>query len=155
MISFLSKIYFGLGSVNRLLATTNENGDVIIGEDQMPKISSEKTTKVGRILDVIRKMLNEIMLPFLITVAAAGTIYAIWLGVQYSKSEGDARGEAKKRIINFLIGFISIIVLLVLLELFVKYGEGLVDWVDTALGRGNNNPASNAKETATKSFISL
>lgn len=136
MLSFLSKIYFGLGNMSRFLGITNENNDQIMGDvKDMPSISSERTTKVGRILDVIRKMLNEIMLPFLITVAAAGTIYGIWLGVQYSKSEGDARGEAKKRIINFLIGFISIIVLLVLLELFVKYGEGVVDWVDTALGR--------------------
>ena len=136
MLSFLSKIYFGLGNISRFLGITNENNDQIMGDvKDMPSISSERTTKVGRILDVIRKMLNEIMLPFLITVAAAGTIYGIWLGVQYSKSEGDARGEAKKRIINFLIGFISIIVLLVLLELFVKYGEGVVDWVDTALGR--------------------
>ena len=136
MLSFLSKIYFGLGNMSRFLGITNENNDQIMGDvKDMPSISSERTTKVGRILDVIRKMLNEIMLPFLITVAAAGTIYGIWLGVQYSKSEGDARGEAKKRIINFLIGFISIIVLLVLLELFVRYGEGVVDWVDTALGR--------------------
>lgn len=125
--------------MSRFLGITNENNDQIMGEvKDMPSISSERTTKVGRILDVIRKMLNEIMLPFLITVAAAGTIYGIWLGVQYSKSEGDARGEAKKRIINFLIGFISIIVLLVLLELFVKYGEGVVDWVDTALGRNKS-----------------
>lgn len=139
MLSFLSKIYFGLGNMSRFLGITNENNDQIMGEvKDMPSISSERTTKVGRILDVIRKMLNEIMLPFLITVAAAGTIYGIWLGVQYSKSEGDARGEAKKRIINFLIGFISIIVLLVLLELFVKYGEGVVDWVDTALGRNKS-----------------
>ena len=139
MLSFLSKIYFGLGNMSRFLGITNENNDQIMGEvKDMPSIGSERTTKVGRILDVIRKMLNEIMLPFLITVAAAGTIYGIWLGVQYSKSEGDARGEAKKRIINFLIGFISIIVLLVLLELFVKYGEGVVDWVDTALGRNKS-----------------
>lgn len=139
MLSFLSKIYFGLGNMSRFLGITNENNDQIMGDvKDMPSISSERTTKVGRILDVIRKMLNEIMLPFLITVAAAGTIYGIWLGVQYSKSEGDARGEAKKRIINFLIGFISIIVLLVLLELFVKYGEGVVDWVDTALGRNKS-----------------
>jgi len=122
MINFLSKICWGLGSAGQFLGAETE----------------VRTTRIARILDTIRDMLNEMLLPFLIAIGAAGTIYAIWLGVNYSKSEGDARTEAKKRIVNFLIGFICIMVLLVLLELFVKYGEGMVDWLDTALGRSTS-----------------
>ena len=59
MLSFLSKIYFGLGNMSRFLGITNENNDQIMGDvKDMPSISSERTTKVGRILDVIRKILN-------------------------------------------------------------------------------------------------
>ena len=134
MINFLSKIYWGLGSAGQFLGETNT------------KETPDRTTRLARILDTIRNMLNELLLPFLIAIGAAGTIYAIWLGVNYSKSEGDARTEAKKRIVNFLIGFICVMVLLVLLELFVKYGGGIVDWLDTVIGKSGNDTKQNPNQ---------
>lgn len=113
MINFLSSIYWALADSG----TPNIDGTT-------PK------SKVAKVLNEIRELMDDMVLPFLYVVGAAGMIYGIWLGVSYSKSEGDARGEAKKRIINFLIGFVCIIVLLVLLALFVKHGEGVVDWLD-------------------------
>lgn len=113
MINFLSSIYWALA------ASGTPNTD-----DPTPK------SKVAKVLNEIRELMDDMVLPFLYVVGAAGMIYGIWLGVSYSKSEGDARGEAKKRIINFLIGFVCIIVLLVLLALFVKHGKGVVDWLD-------------------------
>ena len=91
---------------------------------------AQRTTKVSRILGSFADLLDELLLPFLIGVGIIGMIYGIWLGVQYARSEGDARGEAKKRIINFLIGLVSIFVLLLLLRIYAYNAESIIDWID-------------------------
>ena len=55
--------------------------------------------------------------PVLMTLLmAAGTIYSIVLGVQYSKAEdGKERDVAKKKMVNAIVGFLVIIVLVILL----------------------------------------
>ena len=90
----------------------------------------DRTTKVGRILGTFADMLDEMLLPFLLGIGIIGMIYGIWLGVQYARSEGDARGEAKKRIINFLIGLVSIFVLLLLLRIYAYNADSIIDWVE-------------------------
>ena len=47
-------------------------------------------------------------------------------GVNFARAESsDKREEAKKRIINFVIGFVVTIVLLILLLLFVKFAPSI------------------------------
>ena len=76
------------------------------------------TQVVKPIIDIM----DKVLVPLLIVVATAGTIYAIILGVNFAKAESsDKREEAKKRIINFVIGFVITIVLLILLKLFTNY----------------------------------
>lgn len=134
MVSFLSKIYFFLAD-----GGTISGGDGLTDATTPAEgVSEAASTKVGRILQTFQSMLKEMLIPFIIVVGAASAIYAIWLGVSYSKAEGDARAEAKKRIINFLIGFVCVVVLLILLGLFTVYGEGIVDWVNKALSDGTN-----------------
>ena len=87
-------------------------------------------TKVGRILGTFRDLLDELLLPFLIGIGIIGMIYGIWLGIQYARTEGDARGEAKKRIINFLIGLVSILVLLLLLRIYAYNADSIIDWIE-------------------------
>jgi len=81
----------------------------------------------------------EMLLPYvLIVVATAGTIYAVVLGVKMAKAEdASAREEAKKRIINFVIALAVTILLIVLLNLFVKY---LPDWLGITLPGGDVPP---------------
>ena len=64
--------------------------------------------------------INTVIWPILIVVAAAGTIYAIVLGVQMARADStEKREEAKKRVIGVLIGMAIIIGLILLLKLFV------------------------------------
>ena len=102
----------------------------------------DKSTKVGRILSTFADLLDELLLPFLIGIGIIGMIYGIWLGVQYARSEGDARGEAKKRIINFLIGLVSIFVLLLLLRIYAYNADSIISWIEGTGIFVNGVPAS-------------
>lgn len=85
---------------------------------------------VGEIVNFL-----ETLLPYvLIVVATAGTIYAVVLGVKMARAEdAGAREEAKKRIINFIIALAVTILLIILLQVFVKY---LPDWLGITLPEG-------------------
>ena len=67
---------------------------------------------LGPILDFI----ETAMIPIIIVLLAVGAIYAIILGVNMARAEsGEKRDEAKKRIMNFLIGIAVVVVLLVII----------------------------------------
>lgn len=62
-----------------------------------------------------------ILWPLLIVVAAAGSIYAVILGVNMARADStEKREEGKKRLINVLIGMAVIIGLILFMELFVS-----------------------------------
>ncbi len=76
---------------------------------------------VGSILDA----LDTILWPILALVAAAGIIYAIYLGVELAKAESsDKQDEAKKRIINALIAIAVIAALILLMKLVISLLPG-------------------------------
>ncbi len=78
------------------------------------------TNVVKPILD----LLDSLLVPILIILGTAGSIYVIILGVQYSKAEtSDKREEAKKRMINAVIGIVVMLVLLILLYLFTSNAD--------------------------------
>ena len=82
------------------------------------------------IIDPIATALNKILGPLLILLGSAGAIYAIVLGVNLSRAESsDKREEAKKRLINFVIGIGAAIILLVLLKLVVQEIDTILAWV--------------------------
>lgn len=71
---------------------------------------------VKNIVDVI----DMVLWPLLIVVAAAGTIYAVVLGVNMARADStEKREEAKKRVINVLVGMAIIVGLVLLLKLFM------------------------------------
>lgn len=75
-------------------------------------------------------ILDSMLLPILILLGTAGSIYAIVLGVNYSKAESaDKREEAKKRMINAIIGIVVTLLLLILLKLFTANAQTIVDWI--------------------------
>lgn len=143
MIGFLSNIYWSIANViSAIDPNMNQTvKSVSSGSSGAGAVANTDGTgvvsKAAKVLNEIRALLDDMIMPFLYVVGAAGMIYGIWLGVSYARSEGDGRAEAKKRIINFLIGFVCIIVLLVLLALFVKYGDGIVSWLDNFIVRDN------------------
>ena len=84
------------------------------------------STWYQKIVKPIVDLMDTIIVPLLIVIGTAGTIYAIILGVNFARAESsDKREEAKKRIINFVIGFVVTLVLLILLLLFVKFAPSI------------------------------
>ena len=63
-------------------------------------------------------------------VISAGTIYAVVLGVNFARAEtSDKREEAKKRLINAIIGIVIIFVLLLLLQILVANMDSILNAV--------------------------
>ena len=68
----------------------------------------------------IKEVIDMVLWPLLIIVAAAGTIYAVVLGVNMARADStEKREEAKKRVINVLVGMAIIVALILLLKLFM------------------------------------
>ena len=90
----------------------------------------KEATWYTNIVQPIANALNIALGPILILLGSAGAIYAIVLGVNLSRAESaDKREEAKKRLINFVIGIVAAIILLVLLKLLVKNIDSILTWI--------------------------
>lgn len=90
------------------------------------------------IVKPIADAMNMILGPILILLGSAGAIYAIVLGVNLSRAESsDKREEAKKRLINFVIGIVAAVILLVLLKLLVKNIDRILSWITPEVKTGS------------------
>ena len=64
----------------------------------------------------ILQLIDSALIPLIIVILAAGTIYAVILGVNMARADStEKREEAKKRLINAIVGFGIIIVLLAII----------------------------------------
>ena len=102
--------------------------------------SSQEQTKIGRILDVFAQLLEEFLLPFIVAIGVLGAVYGLYLGINYSRAEGDAKKEAQKRIINFIIGLVAVIVLIILLEVYSANAAEFIDWIENTVLGGSLQP---------------
>ena len=85
-----------------------------------------------RVFKPVVDILDAMLVPILILVGTAGSIYAIVLGVNFSKAESaDKREEAKKRMINAIIGLVVTILLLILLKLFTANAQAIANWINS------------------------
>ena len=92
-------------------------------QDSVPNVNDGQWGWVGEIVNAI----NTLLYPILILVGTAGVIYAIYLGVNLARAESaDKQQEAKKRLINAIIGLACIIALVLLMKLFLTY---LPQWI--------------------------
>jgi len=100
------------------------SGDV--GKDNLTVDGNDGLTAI---FEKIYGVVNSLIVPIITLVATVGIVYAIVLGVNYAKAEtSDAKEEAKKRIINVVVGMVLMIVLILLLWLFIKYAPDLFGW---------------------------
>lgn len=105
----------------------------VFGEDAKDNVTKESgvSTIYNKVFAPIIKILDAMLWPILILVGTAGSIYAIILGVNFSKAESaDKREEAKKRMINAIIGLVVTMILLILLKLFTANAETIADWIN-------------------------
>lgn len=64
----------------------------------------------------ILSLIDSALVPILIVLLSVATIYSVVLGVNMARADsGEKREEAKKRLINFLIGAVIIIVLIAII----------------------------------------
>lgn len=71
-------------------------------------------------LDPVVSALIEILWPILIIVGAAGMIYGVVLGVNMARADStEKREEAKKRLINVIVGLAIIIALILFFQFFL------------------------------------
>ena len=79
-------------------------------------LEPEETTQGDDVVSPLYKALNIIMPVALGIILLAGTIYAVAIGVQYSRAENaDERNKAKKKLVNGIIGFGIVLVLTAIL----------------------------------------
>lgn len=107
------------------------------GSSSLVDPTDKKTGGWGWVGDVV-SAINTILYPILILVGTAGVIYAIYLGVNLARADSaDKQQEAKKRMINAIIGLVSIIALILLLKLFLTY---LPQWIpELQVGTGTKS----------------
>ena len=106
------------GLVN--LANVIMRSSLILADKQRPNLDDEQKAKFGWIFQITDAM-DMILWPLLIIVASAGSIYAVVLGVNMARADStEKREEAKKRLVNVLIGIGIIIGLILFLKLAVS-----------------------------------
>ena len=77
--------------------------------------------------------INWIMIPIMVLVGTAGLIYAVVLGVNLARADGAEKiKEAKQRLVNAIVGLVSIIVLCLLLWLFVQNVPTIFGFIETS-----------------------
>lgn len=101
------------------------------------------TTRPDWVYSIIRPIINvldSLLIPVIILLGVAGSIYAIVLGVQYAKAESaDKREEAKKRLINAVIGVVIMLVALIAMKIFTNNAESIFGWINDSADPNKNN----------------
>ncbi len=77
-------------------------------------------TQWAWVVDIV-SAIDTLLYPLLIVVGAAGTIYAVVIGVNMARADStEKREEAKKRLINVIVGLAIIIALILFFKLFIS-----------------------------------
>ena len=89
----------------------------------------------------VTEAIDMLLYPILALVATAGIIYAVVLGVNLAKAEStEKREEAKKRMINAIIGFVSIIALVLLMKLVIYFLPDILGLAPETYDSGPSGP---------------
>ena len=92
----------------------------------------------------VTSAIESVLWPILIIVGAAGMIYAVVLGVNIARADStDKREEAKKRLINTIIGLAVIIALILFFKLLIME-NGILEQILPDFA--NNRPVNPSKQ---------
>ena len=92
-------------------------GKLLSWQDDLSNLDGGKWKWVVDIVNAI----DTLLYPLLIVVGAAGTIYAVVIGVNMARADStEKREEAKKRLINVIVGIVIIIALILFFKLFIS-----------------------------------
>lgn len=80
-----------------------------------PQVADEGSW-IQQVVDAVYKIVNKLVWPTMAIILTLGIIYVIILGVNYAKAEtSDKKEEAKKRIINAVVGVVITLALIALI----------------------------------------
>ena len=115
MTLLLTKIMAGISGLGGWIISPDE-WNAILGEP-----GSTLRAQFGWVIDVV-DAISYVLIPLLIVVGAAGIIYSVILGVNMARADStEKREEAKKRLINVIIGLAVMIGLILFFILFIKF----------------------------------
>ena len=93
------------------------------------------------ILPILR-LIDNAIIPVLIVLIAVGTIYSVVLGVNMARADSsEKREEAKKRLINFLIGIVIIIVLIAIMYVLADQLPNILSGINDASVTDTTQPS--------------
>ena len=117
MTLLLTKIMAGISGLGGWIISDAEWDNILGAEDS----GSVLRDQFGWVIDVV-DAISYVLIPLLIVVGAAGIIYAVILGVNMARADStEKREEAKKRLINVIIGLAVMIGLILFFVLFIKF----------------------------------
>jgi len=109
--------------MTRIMMAISNLAGILISDEKWAEIlpeGSEVAASFGWIKSVVAAI-ELVLLPILIVVGAAGAIYAIVIGVNMARADStEKREEAKKRLINVIIGIVIVIGLILFFGLFIS-----------------------------------
>lgn len=111
----MTKIMAGISGLGGWIISEEEWADILGGE------TSDTYQRFSWLIQVVDAV-SYVLIPLLIVVGAAGMIYAIILGVNMARADStEKREEAKKRLINVIVGLAIMIGLILFFILFIKF----------------------------------
>ena len=117
MTLLLTKIMAGISGLGGWIISDAEWDNILGAEDS----GSVLRDQFGWVIDVV-DAISYVLIPLLIVVGAAGIIYSVILGVNMARADStEKREEAKKRLINVIIGLAVMIGLILFFILFIKF----------------------------------
>ena len=102
--------------LNKLMSFVLAGG---AGAGDAPQASD--VTWIQSVVTAVYNIVNKLVWPIMAIILTLGIIYVIVLGVNYAKAEtSDKKEEAKKRIINAVVGVVITLALIALIYVVLK-----------------------------------
>lgn len=100
------------------------------------KTNEVDRTWIDNVVYPVLSMIDQLIVPIIIMLGVFGVVYAITLGVMYSRAEStEKRDEYKKRLINGGIGIVITLIILIVMRIVRTQNQAIADWIDTMAGR--------------------
>ena len=86
---------------------------------------------IKEIEGTVEDIVKAVLWPAIAIILTIGIVYVIILGVNYAKAEtSDKKEEAKKRIINAVVGVVIMLALIIILNVVVENLDKIEEWVN-------------------------
>lgn len=87
-------------------------------------------TWIQKVVDAVYNIVNAVIWPAMAIILTLGIIYVIILGVNYAKAEtSDKKEEAKKRIINAVVGVVITLALIAIIYVLLSEFTSVKNWM--------------------------